>query len=86
MAGFRRPHRNFKVHRKYWDLYVDLPFPPFAPRTRTPCSALYFTLYCALTVRTAVVVHPKHTCSILFYSMIHSLMTCLIRFVFSMLM
>ena len=23
MAGFRRPHRDFKVHQKYWDLYPD---------------------------------------------------------------
>jgi iduronate 2-sulfatase len=23
MAGFRRPHRAFQVHQKYWDLYPD---------------------------------------------------------------
>eukprot|EP00038_Savillea_parva_P014739 m.11964 g.11964 ORF g.11964 m.11964 type:complete len:712 (+) comp2895_c0_seq1:126-2261(+) len=23
MAGFRRPHRDWEVHRKYWDLYPD---------------------------------------------------------------
>ena len=23
MAGFRRPHRDFLVHKQYWDLYPD---------------------------------------------------------------
>jgi hypothetical protein len=23
MAGFRRPHRDFYVHQKYWDLYEE---------------------------------------------------------------
>mmetsp|Transcript_30119 Transcript_30119/g.90213 ORF Transcript_30119/g.90213 Transcript_30119/m.90213 type:complete len:714 (-) Transcript_30119:137-2278(-) len=41
MAGFRRPHRNWKVHRKYWDLYGDAStFATAKHKTRDPSQPL----------------------------------------------